>query len=308
MVTRPPPKIMVVMILNILFLFIRSLLTMLGKKFRELRKSQHKSINEVAKGITSFSSLRRWESGEGEMSLNKVIALVKRINVSPKEYMDIIGESDEDLFEAEISNYYENNNIDSLKEIANFFLQKHINFPTDQLYYFRSAMACNFYMDLTGENIFPKEEVSKLGSYFLPIENWTQKDILLFGNTVLLISQQDIYWITRSIYYYASKQKSTRTFCIITVNTLLNVVFVMLKKGEESKAKQILNWVETIKKPTNFTNEKIRIHFMNALFKYIDWHDSSDIKTLVNNLYALDLENKAEDYIFAFKQIKEIYC
>lgn len=281
---------------------------MLGKKFRELRKSQHKSINEVAKGITSFSSLRRWESGEGEMSLNKVIALLKRVNVSPKEYMDIIGENDEDLFEAEISNYYENNDIDSLKEVADFFMQKYVSFPTNQLYFFRSAMACNFYMDLTGKNIFPKQKVARLSAYFRPIENWTQKEILLFGNTLLLIPQQDIYGITRSIYYCASNQKNTRTSCVMIINTLLNAVFVMLKKGKESKAKKILSWIETMEIPSNFTNEKIRINFMNALFKYIDWHDSSDVKIIINSLYSLGFENKAEDYAFAFKQIEKIYC
>lgn len=280
---------------------------MLGKRFRELRKSQYKSINEVAKGITSYSSLRRWESGEGEMSLSKAIALLKRINISPKEYMDIIGENDKDFIESKINKYYEDNDIASLKEIADVLLNDTNEFPSNQSHWFWCAMACNFYMDLTGINIFPQQEIMRLSLYFKPIENWTQRNVLLFGNTQVLLPQQDIYGTAKSICNFISKQKSTRTFYVMTINALLNSVFILLKKSEKNKAQKILNRIEKMDIPTSFTNEKIRISFMKALLKYIDWHDSTSVETIVRNLYSLGFKTKANDYTFAFKQIKEIY-
>ncbi|WP_025080619.1 helix-turn-helix domain-containing protein [Lactobacillus hamsteri] len=51
---------------------------MLGEKFRKLRKAKGINIYKAAEGITSKSSLQRWENGQGEMSIEKVMALLKK--------------------------------------------------------------------------------------------------------------------------------------------------------------------------------------------------------------------------------------
>lgn len=48
-----------------------------GVKFRQLRKQQHLSLSEAAKGITSRQTLGNWELGKGNMDFNKVLSLLK---------------------------------------------------------------------------------------------------------------------------------------------------------------------------------------------------------------------------------------
>lgn len=73
---------------------------MLGEKFRELRKQQGISIIKVSEGITSASRLQRWENNKGEMSIEKVINLLNRINIRPNEFLAKAGLTDLNIIEA----------------------------------------------------------------------------------------------------------------------------------------------------------------------------------------------------------------
>lgn len=280
---------------------------MLGEKFRELRKAQKKSISEIAKDITSTSSLSRWECGEGEMSMTRVVMLLNKLHITPKEFMDIVdGESDK-FYEIKVSMYYERNDIEGLKELAEATKDYHLKHIADKKYLFQNAIACNYYMDLTGQNLFSEDDVMRLKAYLLPIENWTEEDILLFGNTQLLLPADDIYAISRSIYSHLMDHEPAKNFYLMSLNTLLNGIFCLLKKKRPDLANNLLKNVNSLDIPDNFTNEKIRIKFMQALLNYINKKDVSSMKTLIQGMQALDLSEKVADFKFAFNQIRAVY-
>ncbi|MGN1272510.1 MAG: helix-turn-helix domain-containing protein [Lactobacillus sp.] len=280
---------------------------MLGEKFRELRKSQNKSISEMAKNITSPSSLRRWECGEGEMSISKVILLLNKLHITPKEFMDIVDTEDDDFYEVEISMYYEKNEVQKLKELIDVSKEYHLEHPANKKYLFRDAIACNYYMDLTGQNLFSEDDVLRLKAYLLPTENWTQENVLLFGNTQLLLPAEAIFEISNSIYSYLFYDESARTFYVMALNTLLNAVFCLIKKKNTLMATKLLRKIDMLNVPSKFTNERIRINFMKALLDYVHTQDSSSMNTFLQSLNSLGFSEKVADFSFAFDQVKAIY-
>lgn len=60
-----------------------------GLKFRQLRKQQHITLAKAAAGITSRQSLGNWETGKGELAFEKVLLLLKKINVQPIDFLEI---------------------------------------------------------------------------------------------------------------------------------------------------------------------------------------------------------------------------
>ena len=64
---------------------------MIGQIFKQLRKSKHLTLSAVAHDIISISQLSRWENGTVDIPLNIFLALLARINVSPRQLLRMAG-------------------------------------------------------------------------------------------------------------------------------------------------------------------------------------------------------------------------
>lgn len=107
-----------------------------GPKFRELRKLNNINIIDASKGITSKSSLDRWEKGNDNLSFSKIIELLQRIHIQPIEFLGSdIPSMLSALYQQSMIAYY-NNDIDTLKKllkntssfIKTFLLKRFISF------------------------------------------------------------------------------------------------------------------------------------------------------------------------------------
>ena len=52
-----------------------------GIEFKQLRRKQHITLKEAAKGICSIQMLSRWENDQGTMDFNRVLKLCERISL-----------------------------------------------------------------------------------------------------------------------------------------------------------------------------------------------------------------------------------
>lgn len=98
---------------------------MLGQKFRKLRQCKNISLDKACEDITSKSSLQRWESGIAEMSYNKVLKLLNRIHIQPKEFIDLIQSSELNAYVEPLEEPVKNNDIEKIKDLALLFLKLH---------------------------------------------------------------------------------------------------------------------------------------------------------------------------------------
>ncbi len=278
-----------------------------GPKFRKIRRFKHISEQKATKVANiSRATLERWERGERDLSLEKVLKLLKLVHVQQNEFLqdDILEQLKE--ISQEISDLYVSNNTTALKEIVYFHIHK-----SDHLSFYKAIIAANYYSDLTGQNLFSQNEKDKILSLFQAIlsgnENWRSEDIFLFGNVQTLLDSRTIYELFFSlINFFTQKSSNNNQWNSMVLNTLLNAEFTLIKI-DFNRAKKVNTLLKQIKLPDTFALEKIRIKLFDSLIFYIQTKDDYQIK---ENQIILEYENFAQlsdGFNTAVKQIKKIY-
>lgn len=277
----------------------------LGNKYRRIRKSKHISIEKATLGITSKSHLSEWENGKAKMDVETCLALLERINIEPYDFFKQNGVAKIHLYTDDVIQMYANNDAASLKELIMILQNNYSLNSKNKTTFFKLAIAANFYLDLTNKNLLTDKEISLLRLELSNIDDWYVEDIIVFGNTQLLLNPQHVYEVSRSLISYSVESNQLNNGMIL--NTLLNATFVLIKKRSVTFAKKLLHMLKKQDISSQYTFEIIRIQFMNILIEFINTKDEKKIQSFFNSLKYLKLDQQAEDFQFAFSQIKEIY-
>lgn len=283
-----------------------------GLKFRQLRKQQHITLAKAAAGITSRQSLGNWEIGKGELAFEKVLLLLKKINVQPIDFLESSISSYLKQTTSQISAVYVSNQVDKLLHYATKYLDISHRNLTDRVSFLRAAVACNYYMDLTNIDLTTSSDKLRIISHFNKIMNgeeiWNFEDIYFFGNTQNLMSPRDVYNLAYSLNYYRQKHKNdNREWINAVYNTLINAEFVLIKTNIKLATDLDLLLRQKWDLPDNYAFEKIRQNFMHELLKYISTQDESAI---TQQLHLLELEHISDlkaGFETAYEQVKQIY-
>ncbi|EEJ71292.1 helix-turn-helix domain-containing protein [Lactobacillus ultunensis] len=273
----------------------------IGPKFKEIRKEAHISLKELAKkvGIVSPSTLSRWERGEEGLPVEIFEKLLTTMNISYNEIIANEVEVKQVMMKIEL--LYQKNDIDGLKNYAtqllNEYYQEKENYLRLELL-IKSAIAVNFYIDLTGIDITNKKYKMSLTKQFENINYWFKKEIILFGDVQLLLDNSTVYELSRSL---ISKMYDKSLVEVVVSISLLNAVFVLIKRKTPDKAKIILNATVHLNFPKNDVVTKVRIKFMKVLLNYVDAGKEYPIRQFLD---SLDDEHLKESWIFATKQIR----
>lgn len=281
-------------------------INMLGQKFRELRKAQRKSIKEMAGGITSYSSLRRWENGEGEMPINKVMQLLDKLHIQTGELLS--NSANLDIYTIGVEEAVKNNDVETLARLAHKLLDLHYEAVDSSRVFFQAAIACNFYMDFTNTNLMQKTDLLRLRAHFLNIEDWTQENVLLFANTQLLLSAEDIYQIARSLFSFlvGKENSSDKDFYRLSVNALVNAIPCLIKKRDFRNAKFILKQVKILKLSPRYLYERLRVNYFEILLNYLDTKNANEMNRFLSGLDTVGLHDIRKEFDLGFSQFKRM--
>lgn len=276
----------------------------LGSNFRKIRKSKNISLKRAAEGITTTTRLSNWELGNinGGMPIEIVNQLLKRLNISYTELVQ--GKIRGKDFTQKVSYMYQENDVNGLKKLIKESITQY-NSSKENEYLIQGAIANNFYLDLTGKSFFSKSEVAKIESYLSEIKSWSNLDIILFGNTQMLVKPNMVYKLTRSMISAVYEDKILNDNVAIAV---LNAIFVLIKDKEIVYATEILKIADSLSfsKYDYLANE--RLTFMHLLIEYLNTNSDKKIKLLFNEMSKLPkYDQLLKDFKFAFNQIKQIY-
>jgi hypothetical protein len=154
-------------------------------------------------------------------------------------------------------------------------------------------------LDLTEIDLTNKEFKAELAKCFKNINYWFEKEIVLFGNIQLLLDSATVYSLAREL---ASKMSGKDLVAMNVSITLLNAVFVLIKRKVPDKARKVLNATCQLNFSANDLLTRVRIKFLKILLNYID--SGNQIKQFLN---SLESEQLKESWTFAFQQVKDIY-
>ncbi len=277
---------------------------MLGSKFRKLRKARGTSIKQTAEGITSASRLQRWEDGKGEMPIDKVLMLLDKLHLQSDELID--NSDNLKIYTVLVEEAVKNNDVNSLRKTAKELLNFHNANPQNKRLFFQTAIACNFLVDATNEQLMSQQDLLRLKLYFSSVEKWSQENALLFANTQYLLSDQTIYLVSRSLYSELVDLKPEGAFYYLALNALINAMFVLLKKQSFEKGKFILDQLSKLDLPDRYSDEKIRINYAVTVFSYLKTGSTAEMDEFLNGLKSIGLENKVAEFELGFKQFQEL--
>lgn len=286
-------------------LTLMSLKNNLGYKYRLIRKSKQISLKSAAHDITSVSHLSDWENGKTLMDIELVLQLLERINIEPYDFFDQNGVSKLLFYTEDVIQMYAENDIQGLKEMFNIIKTNYELNPQDKKLFFKMSIVANFYMDLTERNLLSNKDIAILQLRFSNLDSWYIEDIVLFGNIQLLLPSSSIYRTTRSLISCSIENDGINNKMVL--NTIINAIFVLLKKQEPILASKILTILKHQSIFEKHASEIIRIEFMEKLIKFINSGNQEEIEMFLKTLEALKLNNTVRDFKFAFSQIKDIY-
>lgn len=241
-----------------------------GLKFRNLRKRQHITLVEAANGITSKSSLQRWEQGKDNLSFNQVLLLLKRIHIQPMEFLETITSSQLYRIANKINIAYVKSDKQALHKYALENIAKYRSNPQDINSFFESCIACNFYNDLFNENLLNYKEINQLTSNLINIDEWNYEYLFYFGNTLGLLDSSSIYRLSISLINYSNNEKIfNRKWYDDVLNTLLNAITSLIRK-DYKKAQLLLNKFNKLQISDRHAYEKIHAKMFQAYINYIE--------------------------------------
>ncbi len=156
-------------------------------------------------------------------------------------------------------------------------------------------------MDLTETDLTDKEFKAELTQCFKNINYLFEKETILFGDVQLLLDTTTVYRLAREL---ASKMYGRDLVTMSVSITLLNAVFVLIKRKATDEARKVLNATCQLNFSTNDLLTATRIKFLKTLLNYIDSGKEYQIMQFLNSLENKQLK---ESWTFAFQQIKDIY-
>lgn len=233
------------------------------------------------------------------------------IHVQPIEFLENSISSHLYYSIRDVATAYEKNDVNQLKVISQKYLSQYKNKPFDKNLLFKTAIACNFYEDLTDQRIFPSLAAEKLIMYFSGIVSndnyWYYEDIFYFNSVTQLISAPHLYSFSLSLLEYVKNERiDSKIWYDLSLNTLLNSLFSLIKKDIE-KAEGLSEKLNTLKIENIYAAETIRKRFMDCLIYYVKKKNSTQICELLEYLDFLGLNEMKLNFQVAFTQIKKIY-
>lgn len=275
-----------------------------GKKFSKLRKNQCISLAQAAEGITSKSSLSRWENGTGEMDIDKVLKLLHKIGFNTEEFFAFqYDEIDQKAGEA-----YQRNDLKSLKHYALLSLRNFHNDPESFINLFDASVTCNGYLDLTNINLFSKHDLSKLVFALSNTHEWSQERIELFGGSILLLPPRRTYAFGNLIINQLEKKRMISDFQFSnTYEMIINAIFALIERKALNLSEKLFNNLNKVPIKEVYMITRTRKEFCHAIISFCKTRREKEITDIFKALTFLNMPLTLSEYQVFFKKVKQLY-
>ena len=170
----------------------------LGELYRELRIARGLKLKDVARENLSVSQLSRFENGQSMLAADKLLIAISGIHMTFSEFGHAINNYQEPkLFHLvnKISNLYNQQDIDGLYKL----LETEKNSEVFDVYNRLNELIIKtsiYALDPT--YVISDEEKIFLTTYLYEIEEWTEYELLVFGNTMSILSESDLIFLGKA--------------------------------------------------------------------------------------------------------------
>lgn len=259
-----------------------------GKRYRLLRIKQGFSLVKASDGIVSEPTLSRWENGKGPMDIERIPALLKRINCT----IDDLFLLENDKIEKEIKQLFNDNDEQGLHQLTQNLLVVFDQrlYDYDSLFYV--VMACNYYQKLTEQNMLTDLAIRKLTSKLTSINIWTENNISLVNIALPLIDDSLLLNVAiniRNKFPNISKESNNTVYRVLDI--YIRSIYYLIEKGCYDKAYLLLQHSEAITWPDYCCNLEIKFEFYKYLLNFKITGNSKEMNSFLAELNKHKLGN-----------------
>ncbi|WP_019790930.1 helix-turn-helix domain-containing protein, partial [Streptococcus sobrinus] len=200
----------------------------LGELYRELRIARGLKQRDVARDNLSVSQLSKFENGQSMLAADKLLLAIQGIHMTFSEFSYALTQYQEsDLFKMgkKLVEFQAKKDIDSLKKI----LADYHNEETYEVYNQLNKLVIKATIYSLDSNLeITSEEKEFLTSYLYAIEEWTEYELYLFGNTLFILSDDDLIFLGKAFVerdeLYRELPEHKRRAELVLINLILILV------------------------------------------------------------------------------------
>lgn len=244
----------------------------LGELYRELRIARGLKIKDIACKNLSKSQLSRFENGQTMLAADKLLLAISGIHMSFSEFGYALSHYEEsDFFKRDnkLSELYVQKDIKGLKKLLEF----NDNHEVFDVYNRLNKLVIQVTIHLLDTDyIISDDDKNFLTTYLYNIEEWTEYELYIFGNTMSILSSDDLIFLGKAFVERDKLYISLPSHKKNAELTFLNLILILL---ERKKLYQAIYFVENLEKLLNY-QDMFAITFLKFLKKIITYfHDKS---------------------------------
>lgn len=212
----------------------------IGMLIREFRQSRNLTIKEVCDNELSIAQLSKFERGVSEITINKLLVILDKLNITIEEFFHAEQEFELSEFEqliVEMKGYYIQNDVSQIvrlrDEQLDKFKQKNVKF-----FELNAIMLSALLKDLMNEKSKEPEMEEKLIDHLMDVDIWCHYEIILFANSISLFNSNTLITLTNEMINNTKYYQEINKHRVITIQTLINVILTLLENGETAQSKK----------------------------------------------------------------------
>lgn len=261
----------------------------LGELYKELRMARGLKLKDVAKGNLSVSQLSKFENGQTMLAADKLLLAIQGIHMTFSEFGYALTQYQEsDFFKTgqQVMMLQSKNDVDGLKQILDNYEEKESYATYDRLNKL-VIKAATYTLDSTYE--ITSEEKEFLTSYLYAIEEWTEYELYIFGNTLFILSDEDLIFLGKAFVERDKLYRNLPAHKSRAELVLLNLTLILLEHRNFYHASY---FIDNLEKMLTYQDmfARIFLKFLKMVMDYLQDKGTSliDVENFINLIEKLD--------------------
>lgn len=261
----------------------------LGELYKELRMARGLKLKDVARDNLSVSQLSKFENGQTMLAADKLLLAIEGIHMTFPEFSyALIQYQESDLFKTgkRLVELQAKKDIEGLKQILNDYQDMESYKVYNRL---NQLVIKAIIYSLDSSFVITNEEKEFLTSYLYAIEEWTEYELYLFGNTLFILSDDDLIFlgkafVERDKLYRELPEHKKRSELV-----LINLILILIEHRNFYHASYFIENLENMLTYQDML-ARILLNFLKKVMAYLTGKEISlsDIEDYISLIEQLD--------------------
>ena len=198
----------------------------LGQVFKNLRTNRRISLKQISNEAVSVSQLSRFERGESDLSIGKLLIALENMNVEVSEFIDAVNnnqQTEQIRFMSALIPLEYKRDVDGFMKMRDEEEQKFKENPDVYRYHLNTILLQSFICKCDSSIPFPGEYIDQVAEYLFITEDWNMYELILIGNLYLFIDIPLLHTMGQEILKRKSYYDEIGSHRNLVAITLLNI-------------------------------------------------------------------------------------